>query len=964
VFLAAGTDRGFVKVWEVSRREPRQHMSARKLGDAASAKVSQVAISADGNRLAACLDMQPAPPAGSKPKPGAPPMPWSSDPRLYLLLLDSDLMVTHDFSAAARVPVSMCWEGSDPKLIGVQTRPAVTPPTAVGTAAAAASVVLSSTMSGPPPTVHPLEVTTLFCTPDGSVKLQNTVPVATADGHEGLVAVRVPHLYYLAPAAEEGPFLHASEGEDDGIAAAEAAKPIDDKGQLAPAAKGSRLRRVVMRDFAGMEALDANTRHALVDFSYYLTIGSMDEAHKSVKLVKSAAVWENMARMCVQTKRLDIADVCLGNMGHARGARAVRDIVEQHTDHSGTCTQPEVCAAVVAVQLGMISEAEQLYLQCGRHDLLNELYQASGQWDKALELAEKEDRIHLKATHYTYARELEAEGDTSKATKHFQQSDTHRVEVPRMLFDAQQLPELKEFIDETADKDLYKWWAQYAESNARFKEALTYYEKASDHMSIVRVLAFHNKLDRAAEVVHASNDAGAAYHLAKQFEEKVNANHGDRGMVQQAIQLYQRAGRFNHAIRLAKEHDLAGDLNMMALGSVAPKQLADTAAYFETSGQPDKAVALHHKAGNTAKAVELCFQFSLFEQLSQIAEDPTLLEKGDPHLLGRCAEFFLDHGQWDKAVNLLAVAGEPSKALDLVLMHNITLTEPTAERLTPELGQRGAENQEALNGLLLKVAKVLKRQGNYHLACKKYTQAGDKTKAMKCLLRSGDTQKICYFAGVSRNRDIYILAANYLQNLDWKADPDIVKNIVQFYSKAKALDSLSAFFDSCAQVEIDDYRDYEKALGALKEAHEWMGKARVQGKEEKVASLATRIGHVEAFVTARKMVKTNPEETTRLCFELLDEPSVEHALRVGDVYALMVEWFYSQAQMDQAYSLIEKMIARSIVLAPYLDQEMITQICATMGVEVPCDPQPALPPPPADGEVDEVEDNIEEDLDD
>ena len=30
---------------------------------------------------------------------------------------------------------------------------------------------------------------------------------------------------------------------------------------------------------------------------------------------------------------------------------------------------------------------------------------------------------------------------------------------------------------------------------------------------------------------------------------------------------------------------------------------------------------------------------------------------------------------------------------------------------------------------------------------------------------------------MSRNKDIYILAANYLQNLDWKADPDIVKNI-------------------------------------------------------------------------------------------------------------------------------------------------------------------------------------------
>ena len=97
------------------------------------------------------------------------------------------------------------------------------------------------------------------------------------------------------------------------------------------------------------------------------------------------------------------------------------------------------------------------------------------------------------------------------------------------------------------------------------------------------------------------------------------------------------------------------------------------------------------------------------------------------------------------------------------------------------------------------------------MACKKYTQAGDKVKAMKCLLKSGDTSKICYFAGVSRNRDIYILAANYLQALDWKADPEIVKSIVQFYSKAKALEQVSAFFDACAQVEIDDYRDYEKA---------------------------------------------------------------------------------------------------------------------------------------------------------
>merc|ERR1719235_1664103 len=158
-----------------------------------------------------------------------------------------------------------------------------------------------------------------------------------------------------------------------------------------------------------------------------------------------------------------------------------------------------------------------------------------------------------------------------------------------------------------------------------------------------------------------------------------------------------------------------------------------------------------------------------------------------------------------------------------------------AERLCPEVGERGVETQEARNNLLLKVAKCCKRQGNYHLACKKYTQAGDRIKAMKCLLKSGDTEKIIFFAGVSRNRDVYILAANYLQTLDWHSDPEIMRNIVSFYTKAKAQEQLVSFYDACAQVEIDEYRDYEKAVGALREALAHINKARgVTGKEQKM----------------------------------------------------------------------------------------------------------------------------------
>ena len=71
---------------------------------------------------------------------------------------------------------------------------------------------------------------------------------------------------------------------------------------------------------------------------------------------------------------------------------------------------------------------------------------------------------------------------------------------------------------------------------------------------------------------------------------------------------------------------------------------------------------------------------------------------------------------------------------------------------------------------------------------------------MKSLLKSGDTEKIVFFASVSRQRDVYIMAANYLQSLDWGKDPEIIKNIINFYTKGRAQESLAGFYDACAQV--------------------------------------------------------------------------------------------------------------------------------------------------------------------
>ena len=55
---------------------------------------------------------------------------------------------------------------------------------------------------------------------------------------------------------------------------------------------------------------------------------------------------------------------------------------------------------------GLLDDAATIFRECGRFDMLNKLYQSAGLWDKAIATATSKDRIHLKTTHYQYARHL------------------------------------------------------------------------------------------------------------------------------------------------------------------------------------------------------------------------------------------------------------------------------------------------------------------------------------------------------------------------------------------------------------------------------------------------------------------------------------------------------------------------------------------------------------------------------
>lgn len=60
----------------------------------------------------------------------------------------------------------------------------------------------------------------------------------------------------------------------------------------------------------------------------------------------SESVWENMARMCVKTKQLEVASVCLGNMKDARAAKALRKAMKE--------PEHDARVATLAVQLNML----------------------------------------------------------------------------------------------------------------------------------------------------------------------------------------------------------------------------------------------------------------------------------------------------------------------------------------------------------------------------------------------------------------------------------------------------------------------------------------------------------------------------------------------------------------------------------------------------------------------------------
>ncbi|MCP9263725.1 hypothetical protein DINM_007106 [Dirofilaria immitis] len=614
---------------------------------------------------------------------------------------------------------------------------------------------------------------------------------------------------------------------------------------------GSLVLRQVLREFIGLENSDTTTKEAMMNFSYYMTVNKMDEAFKAIKFIKSENAWEHMAHMCVKTRRLDVALVCLGNMGHARGVRALRKSMQNNDP------------------LEVQDEAQELLTNCKRYDMVNRLLQTRNRWDEAFKIAEKYDRLHLRNTYYNYANYLESLNSIDAAIENYEKSDTHRFEVPRMLFDRPKM--LEAYVKKTKDPGVQKWWAQYMESQGDVKAARLYYQYAKDYLSVIRLLCRSNNIDEAVEIANSSGDKAACYHLGRYFE-----THGDSNMAVTFLQKHMHAEN--------NMTDKVANLALMAGGN----ELVEAAQYYENiPGHADKAVMLYHKH----------FSAEQFSALDLITNE--LDENSDLQVLKRAAEFFTINQQYNKAVQLLIYSKQYSEAINLCKQKNVPINETLAEALTPSKDDVSDEADRIK--LLELIAECCVQQRNYHFAAKKYTQA----------------------------------AANYLQTLNWKDDCDLMKQIELFYNKANAYEHLASFYEACAQIEIDDYHDYNKAVDALNESLRCIAKAlQCNPKNDeyltsKQVELHQAIGNITEFIQIRTVYELDSINAIRQLEAFADDKQICKNIRLGDIYAIMIAYNVQKANYRKAYALIQKLKENepNIDLNCYINKEMQDTIC-------------------------------------
>ncbi|NWH59769.1 IF140 protein, partial [Geococcyx californianus] len=258
-FLAVGTDLAHFKIFDLSRREAKVHCNSKNFSELfpGLGGIVSVKCNANGNKVSFLVSKADG----------------NIDSKICFYDVEMEKVTVFDFKAEqengrekppsgqgtdksvveypelhSHIPACHFWDQSEPRLFVCEA-------------------VLETGLWSPDQKKNQMESTvdvwiiSFFSTEEHGLLLQDSFPLPSS--YQVLLGIEVPHYYFVKKLGEAEKEVESGSAEVSQMAA-----------------------RRPLRDFIGLGDCDKTTRDAMLNFSVYLTAGDMDEAFKSIKLIK------------------------------------------------------------------------------------------------------------------------------------------------------------------------------------------------------------------------------------------------------------------------------------------------------------------------------------------------------------------------------------------------------------------------------------------------------------------------------------------------------------------------------------------------------------------------------------------------------------------------------------------------------------------------------------------------------
>jgi len=688
--------------------------------------------------------------------------------------------------------------------------------------------------------------------------------------------------------------------------------------------KGHVLDTLTLPQFEGMDNADDESRKALMELNYHLAMGDIESAFNDIRGIDNKETWRSLAQTCAQIKRIDLADMCFGRMEDAGSAMLLHKVKQENGSEKESLY-------LTCMQLGLYSEARNVAKENFRFDLLANNHESLREWPESISISNTNDRIHLKARSYRYARSMEMLGNIEEAIANYELSGTISNELSRLSLQFDDLKLILNYIaghsSAEVPKKILKWAARFFEAHNQTEKAIEYYNLAKSQTDVIRLLCIEGKWDEASKIVNRSNQRSLICEYARLLMNRIQYYSHNDGSIDIAkwkkdvVELFRKARQFSQAMVFAIEQHMTEDI--LALSFSAPSSLVCKAAiWFESKKEHKNAVLMYSRSGRLNKALGLCFQLKLYEALDEISD--SLTSKTDIDVLMKCGQHFIESERWSKAALCYVLARKYDVVLDLCNQHTIKIPKQTLQELSTE---------DADPLVLKQFASLCQQQNEFSIAAQLYVGLKENVAAMKCLIRSGDTSRVIKFAKRLRMRETYILAANYLQTMNPRYNDQFFELIEQFYNSANSLDKLVRFYESLSHLEIDEYQSYDNGLELITKAITVLRNCdSFKGKDAIANTLKLKYLIITQYNRAFELFKEGQyAESIRLSAEILKSEDIDLCIRSDDVYILMIRCYAKLGLYSKALVFLEDLNHNGLDLTMFMELSEIKQIYEKAG---------------------------------